>query len=210
MPEGFTGQAIDKTSDGIRDILKFFHPAIPFVTEELYSHLVADSLLITASWPDVPSYEAPASMDTLQELIVGVRRFRAEHGLSPRQPLEVTIHDPEGIAEDWWAAQLEALAGITMVLGDPPATSGHSRVVAGAVQAFVPLAGVVDIDAERARLKKRVDEATKDLSQAERKLGDDRFRERAPAAVVAKEEAKADEARALIEKLDAQLAELGG
>ena len=43
----------------MRDLLKFFHPAIPFVTEELYSHLVADELLIVSSWPEVPRYAAP-------------------------------------------------------------------------------------------------------------------------------------------------------
>ena len=193
----------------LRDILKYFHPAIPFVTEELYSHLVADGLIITSSWPDVPSFESPAGVETLQELIVGIRRFRAEHGLSPRQELALTVHDEAGLWDEWWAPQLESLAAVAPGLGDPPTESGFSRVVAGSVQAFIPLAGLIDVEAERSRLDKRREEASADLAQAEKKLSNPNFRDRAPADVVAKEERKADEAKALIAKLSTQLDELG-
>ncbi len=193
----------------MRDILKYFHPAIPFVTEELYSHLVDGELLITATWPDPPEYLAPPGVGTLQDLIVGVRRFRAEHGLSPRHELEVTIADPEALFADWWAPQLAGLAAISATIGEPPAVGGFSRVVAGPVQAFIELEGLIDVDAECERLRKRSEEASADLAAAEKKLSNPSFRDRAPEAVVAKEEGKAAEARALIEKLDAQLAELG-
>lgn len=193
----------------IRDILKYFHPAIPFVTEELFSHLVSDQLLITASWPEPPSYEGPRGIETLQELIVGVRRFRAEHGLSPRQELAITVKDPERLWADWWESQLASLAAVSAELGDAPTADGHSQVVAGSLQGFIPLAGTVDVDAERERLSKRRAEAAVTLSLAEGKLSNPNFRDRAPAEVVAKEETKAEESRAIIEKLDAQLAELG-
>jgi len=193
----------------IRDLLKYFHPAIPFVTEELFSHLVSDQLLISASWPTPPAVDGPAGMETLQELIVGVRRFRAEHGLSPRHELDVIVRDPEGLWADWWAPQLAALASVTVTVGDAPIAGGYSQVVAGSVQTFIPLAGLIDVDAERDRLTKRRDEAAARLAQAEGKLANPNFKDRAPEAVVAKEEAKAATARATIEKLDAQIGELG-
>ena len=193
----------------LRDILKYFHPAIPFVTEELFSHLVSDALLITSTWPQVPSYVAPSGMATLQELIVGIRRFRAEHGLSPRHQLAVTIHDPDDLWADWWDPQLRSLAAVEPSVGAKPADSGYSQVVAGSVQAFIALEGLIDKEAERARLEKRRHESAADLSLARQKLANPKFKDRAPAEVVAKEERKASEATALIKKLDAQLAELG-
>ena len=207
------GSAADATRQTLgvvlRDILKYFHPAIPFVTEELYSHLVSDSLLITSSWPDVPRFKGPAGVETLQELIVGVRRFRADQGLSPRHELALTIHDSEGLWADWWVPQLETLAASAPTVGDPPSGSGFSRVVAGSIQAFIPLEGLIDVDAERARLVKHREDAQADLELAEGKLDNPSFRDRAPGHVVAKEQRKADDARASIDKLTVQLGELG-
>ena len=81
--------------------------------------------------------------------------------------------------------------------------------MAGPVQAFVPLEGLIDLDAERARIKKAMAVHEGDLEGFERKLANPNFRDRAPADIVAKEEAKALEARQHIDKLLAQLAELG-
>ena len=68
----------------LRDLLKLFHPAIPFLTEELWSELGDGSLLIAASWPEPPSVDGPASMATLQDLVARLRRFRSEHQISPK------------------------------------------------------------------------------------------------------------------------------
>ena len=193
----------------MRDILKYFHPAIPFVTEELYSHLVGDELLITASWPSVPTAEAPSGVDALQELIVGLRRFRAEHGISRRHELAPIVHDPDGLWGDWWNPMLTALAAVNPTVDEPPTAGGFSTVVAGSLRAFIPLEGLIDTDAERERLNKRLSQVTADLNQAEGKLANPNFADRAPAEVVAKEQAKAQEARDQIEALSAQLAEIG-
>ncbi len=194
----------------LRDLLKLFHPAIPFVTEELWSELVADGLLAGAAWPEVPSYQLPEGVDTLQELITGIRRFRAEHNLGTKTELHLLLVDPDGLAKAWWTEQLRNLAGVQVALGAPDSASGHTRIVAGSVQGFVPLADAIDVDAERARLERAVLEARADLEKAEAKLANEQFRSRAPAEIVAKEEAKAAEARRALEKLEAQLAELGG
>ena len=193
----------------IRDILKYFHPAIPFVTEELFSHLVQGNLLITSPWPSPPSFDAPSGIETLQDLIVGIRRFRAEHGLSPRHELAVTIDDPDGVWSQWWDPQLRSLANTVPSLGATAGVTGHAQVVAGPIHGFISLEGLIDIEAERDRLEKRRDEAAADLARAEAKLANGNFRERAPADVVAKEASKASDASALIEKFDAQIAALG-
>ena len=207
LVEGGPGAGATRLTLGVvlRDLLKLFHPAIPFLTEELNSHLVGDTLLITSTWPDVPQYTAPRGMENLQELISGLRRFRAAHGLGTRMDLNPIIHDPDGIWDDWWEPQVKALASSTATVGEPPEEAGHMRVVAGSVHAFVPLAGLVDVEAERSRLASRIAKVEKDLRRAERKLSNPSFRERAPADIVAKEEAKAAGARKSLGSLQEQI-----
>jgi len=189
----------------LRDLLKWFHPAIPFITEELWSHLGDGSLLITSPWPQPPAVAGPASMGTLLELITGLRSFRGEHQLSPRTQIEIVLHDPGGEAEEWWSEQLASLAAVRATSGDPPAESGYSRIVAGNVEAFVPLAGIVDVEAETARLTKSIEEARSQLEAVQGKLGNESFIERAPAEIVDKERGKEAELSSRIEKLSGQL-----
>jgi valyl-tRNA synthetase len=193
----------------LRDLLKLFHPAIPFLTEELWSELGDGSLLITASWPEPPVVEGPASMATLQDLVTRLRRFRSEHRISPKTPIAVTVHDPNAVAEDWWAEQLAALTGCSVGYGDPIQGSAVSRVIAGQVQAFIPLEGLVDVDAERERLKKALAEGEADLERSRSKLANPDFRNRAPAEVVEGERAKVAAGEERSAKLRAQLEELG-
>jgi len=191
----------------MRDVLQYLHPAMPFVTEELWGELVGAELIATSTWPRPPVYQAPAAMDAFQQLVVGVRRFRADHGLSPRAPITLLIAD--GYVEDWWGEQARSLASIEIGGGPPSDTSGFSRVSAGGVEGFIDLSGLVDADAERPRLEHAIAEVEKDLETSRRKLAKPEFRERAPATVVAKEEEKSAEFEQALERLRAQLAELG-
>jgi valyl-tRNA synthetase len=193
----------------LRDLLKLFHPAIPFLTEELWSELGDGSLMITASWPEPPAIVGPDGMATLQDLVVRLRRFRSEHQISPKTPIEVTVYDPGGAAEDWWAEHLAALTGCSITYGEPPEGGAVSRVIAGPVQAFIPLEGLVDVDAERDRLKKAIADGEAEIERSRSKLANPNFRDRAPAEVVAGEEAKVATAEEHLTKLRAQLAELG-
>ena len=189
----------------LRDLLKFFHPAIPFLTEELYSHLVKGDLLMLSPWPDVPRYTSPEGILTLQELVAGMRRFRSAHGLSNRLELTPVVHDPEGLWADWWGPQLAALAATTAVIGDPPDDPGYLRVEAGSLQAFMPLAGMIDVDAEREGIGRRIEKARADLEKSRRKLSSPAFRTRAPDHVVSREEEKLVDAGRRLDALTAQL-----
>ncbi len=194
----------------IRDLLALFHPVIPFVTEELWSELVGDGLVAATSWPSPPQQAAPAGMDELQALVVSIRRFRAEHELSPKKELAVLVDDPNDITSGWWRDQLEVLANTTADFDGPPAeVAGHTRITSGSLQAFIPLAGVVDIEAERPRLEKAIAEAEDLLGRSRAKLDNPNFTERAPADVVAGEERKVEEFSAKLDKLRTQLSELG-
>jgi valyl-tRNA synthetase len=194
----------------LRDLLKLFHPAIPFLTEELWSEMSTDGgLLAGSSWPNVPRYEAPTGIDTLQELVTGVRRFRAEHGLAPRKVLTILIAGDR--QERWWQEQLSTLGFVEPRFdGDPANRSGFARIVAGPVQGFIPLSGLIDIESERARLEKAIVAANASLTSVEAKLANESFRAKAPETIVQKELAKAEALLRTVEKLRAQLDELSG
>jgi valyl-tRNA synthetase len=192
----------------MRDLLKLFHPAIPYLTEELWAEMVGAGLLAGADWPEVPTYTAPEIMSDLQELIAGVRRFRAEQGLGPRRGIQLALLDPAHRLEAWAEAFLEDLSAVTIRRIDAEPASGHTRVVAGSLQGFIPLEGIVDLEAERARLDKAMAEVRADLGRTEGKLGNPSFVERAPADVVDKERRKQSELSELLATLEAQRAML--
>jgi len=186
------------------------HPIIPFLTEELWSHLVGEGFLAAGPWPTPPAYAAPEGFAVFQELVGEIRRFRAEHGLPPRHPLDVVVSDPEGIAAGWWQEQLESLAAVTpQWVAEPPGGEGRTRLVVGPVQVSVSLAGATDPSAERERLTRAIADAEALLAGSEAKLGNPQFLERAPADVVEKERARSAEAAARLARLRAQLGDLG-
>ncbi len=194
----------------LRDIVKFLHPAIPYLTEELWEGLVGDGLVAAASWPQPPAYESPAAMEIFQDLVIGIRRFRADHQLNPRQDLSVLIADRDGVAGEWWTEQFASVGDAAVTYGPAPEdAAGLTRIVAGPVQAFIELEGLVDLDAERERLEKAIAAAEGDLEHAERKLANQQFVDRAPADVVQAERDRAAAATETLTKLRAQLAELG-
>jgi valyl-tRNA synthetase len=193
----------------LRDILKLFHPVMPFVTEELWSHLVGEGFIATSAWPTPPTVEEPPGFDMFRDLVVGVRRFRADHGLAPRRELTVGIHDPAGWVGDWWTRQLASIAAVTIEALDAPAEQGHTRIVAGEVQGFIPLAGLVDVEAERARLSKELSDLAAILERSRAKLRNEDFIAKAPEAIVAKERQKVAEMESTVAALTGQIAELG-
>ncbi len=192
----------------LRDLIKLFHPAMPYLTEELWSEVVAEGLLAGADWPQVPEYIAPDPMSDVQDLISCVRRFRADQGISSRQGLALSVLDGDAILDDWSTALVADMAGVEVTLVEDEPGSGTTRLVAGRLQAFITLDGVIDLEAERARIGKSLQAAQADLGRVESKLGNPQFIERAPAEVVEKERAKLAELTELVETLDRQLGAL--
>jgi valyl-tRNA synthetase len=200
------GAAVTTRTLGVvmRDLLKLFHPAIPYLTEELWSHLVGEGLLAGAGWPAVPAYRLPEVMGDVQELIAGVRRFRAEQGLSPRRTLPLVLVDPSHRVEGWAEALVTDLAAVDLTRAAAEPGPGHGRLVAGGLEGFIPLAGVVDAGAEHARLDKAIAEAEAERARAAGRLGNPDFVGRAPAEVVEKERRKLAEIEGLLDRLRRQ------
>ena len=192
-------------------LLRLLHPVMPFVTEELWTTLTGGESLVVASWPVADeSYRDPAAeaeLALLQGLVTEVRRFRAEQGLKPRQRLAATLRfdDPAAAAAvPGQLRQLEALAGLAPVdVGELP--PGRRVVVAPGVRVGIDLAGAVDVAAERARLRKLVVAAERERDQADAKLGNPAFTEKAPPAVVDKIRDRLAAAEGELDRLRAQL-----
>ncbi len=194
----------------LRDVLKLFHPAIPFVTEELWSNLASErDLLITAPWPRIPSFDASDLMGPLQQIVADARRFRTQHQI-PRTteiPVVLVAADP---LPGWWLDQLSALGDCQPRLGErPDPIAGHTRMSAPGVEGFIPLEGLIDVDAERPRLEKAIAATVASIERGRGKLDNPNFKDRAPAEVVAQEAERLANLEDELHKQQQQLEELG-
>ena len=161
--------------------------------------------------------EAIVSFTLVQEMVTAVRQVRAQYNVPPSKAIDARVRVGGADAEATVAAlesargDLERLAGLgTLQIGvdlDKPKAS--AAVVVDRHEVFVPLAGMIDLDVERDRLRKEIDAKRGFLGGVEKKLRNEQFTSRAPEAVVDKERQKADDARAEIAALEANLADLG-
>ncbi len=205
--------------------LRLLHPYIPFVTEEVWQYLTRvegvepgpQHSLMLATYPtgDEAFIDAQAEADwsLTQELIVAVRNIRNEYKVEPSRWVAATVAAGEraGMLRD--QAALIARLGrvdaakleIVEALDTKPGQS--AAIVIGTVEAYLPLAGLIDLAAERARMAKDLEQAEADVARREAKLANEGFVGKAPANVVQRERASLDAARAALATLRGRLAE---
>ena len=217
-PEGERG--IDETrivAGWVLDqILVMLHPFMPFITEELWHSMGTRPYdLIVAKWPEPQAQvdaEAKAEIDWLVKLVSEVRAAKAELNIAPGAKMAAHVRD--GDAElmqriDRQTAALDRVGRLENVTAsDAPAGAAAQIVVDGATY-VLPLEGVIDIAAEKARLTKARDAVLKEAQSLEGRLNNANFIERAKPEAV--EKARADHAgkTAEAERLQAALARLG-
>jgi valyl-tRNA synthetase len=198
--------------------LRLLHPFMPFVTETLWQALPAASkpgdALIVAPWPlqdtALLDDEAEAQMAVLMELVRGIRNVRAEYGVPAGKRVAATLAAgdlaPVLAARRAVLIQLARLdpEALTIVAEAEPLSQSAS-VVAGEIVAYLPLAGLVDLAAERARLQKLLASLECRIATSEGRVAGP-FAEKAPAAVVERERARLAEMQAEAAQLREQLA----
>ena len=197
-------------------MLVLLHPFMPFITEELWHAMgPRENDIIVAKWPmaDARSIDPEASreIDWLIRLVGEVRAARNELNVSPgvRMPFHVRDADTATFARlDRQAPAIARLARIDRSEGEAPA-SGAVQVVIDEATFVLPLEGVIDLDAERARLTKAIDAAAKERDSLAGRLGNASFVERAKSEAVEKARADHAEKAAEAERLTAALARLG-
>ncbi len=207
----------------LETVLRLAHPVMPFITEALWLEVApriergGDTIMLR-TFPSVEDNpkdaDAQQQIAWLQQFVTGVRNIRGEANLKPGQRLPVLLQG--GDAQDQrFAAELGSLAEHLARIESPQwldagADPGACALaVVGDLKVMVPLAGLIDVDAELARLEKQRARIDKDLSRIQGKLGNAKFVDNAPEEVVAKEREKAAEHSATLEKIDAQIAQLG-
>jgi valyl-tRNA synthetase len=200
--------------------LHLLHPFVPFITEELWEQVRGENRepLISAHWPeysdDLIDSQSLTGLDWVIRLVTNVRALRAEMNIAPGPMLTLLLRDAGATTR----ARLEQFGDLVKRLAradkieiaatQPP--KGAAQIVLDEATIFVPLAGVIDIGQERARLTRERDKAKAEADKIEKKLGNEQFLAKANPEVVADQRHKLEEANLAVAKLTQALDRLAG
>ncbi|MCA1805399.1 MAG: valine--tRNA ligase [Xanthomonadaceae bacterium] len=202
----------------LETLLRLAHPLIPFITEEIWQRVaplagVQGETIMHQPYPApddaLVDEQACQEMEWVKQFVLGVRKIRSGMNIEPRKPLPVLLADGSELDKTRLAGQrtyVESLArtgSITWLESSDEAPESATALV-GEMKLLIPMAGLIDKDAELARLGKEIAKREQDLEKLIAKLADDRFVGKAPAAIVDKERARAAEVRVALENLQAQ------
>jgi valyl-tRNA synthetase len=220
---GPDGAAKDETRAmaawALDQILKLLHPFMPFVTEELWAVTAEQgpkraSLLALSDWPKLDGLadeKAEAEIGWVIELITAIRSLRAEMNVTAVIPLVLARASADSQARaQRWAEFIKRLARVSDISFAEKAPQGAVQLVVRGEVAALPLKGVIDIGAERARLEKEMAKADADIARSDAKLNNPKFVERAAEEVVDEEREKRAEALAREAKIAEALERLKG
>ncbi len=200
--------------DVLDGALRLLHPYMPFITEEIYQQLPGHGeALIVAPWPAAGARDEAAERDMalIVDLVGGVRTARAELNIEPRRKLPALVVAPSHMSLlDEQRAVIEALAGLERLdvragveANEVPAQSLH--LAFPTLEVYLPLEGVIDMAAERARTTEEIARVEKSVAGLRGRLGNPGFTAKAPEAVVAKERERLTEYEELLARLQARV-----
>jgi valyl-tRNA synthetase len=198
-------------------ILVMLHPFMPFITEELWHKLgQRDYELIVAQWPKPEaevSKDATDAIDWVIDLTTSTRSAKNELGIAPGAKLAAWLANPSEVAArtiERSSAAIERLARLTPVtIGEGAPVGPAMQVTAGEDVFVIPLEGIVDIAAEKARIEKALATSTKEAKSLEGRLSNPAFAEKAKPEAVEKARADLAHHTGEVERLTAALARLG-
>jgi valyl-tRNA synthetase len=191
---------------------------MPFITEEIWQKLrplagVEGETLMLARYPEVDpardDAEAETEIQWVQQFILGVRRIKGEMNIAPSKALPVLVTNASERDRAWieqarpyldFLARTESIT----VLADPAEAPESAIALVGEMKLLIPMAGLIDQDAELQRLDKEIAKLRSDIERIEGKLANPSFAAKAPAAVVQKERDRRGEQTAALENLTAQ------
>jgi valyl-tRNA synthetase len=197
------------------EILKLLHPFMPFITEELWAVTgKRDQVLALTSWPQysgLENTEAESEIGWVIDLVNAIRSIRAEMNLNAQVPLVLAAVSADTKARaERWSEFLKRLARLTEISFASEAPQGSVQLVVRNEVAALPLAGVIDLAVERARLQKEIAKAEADIKRVDAKLANEKFIANAPEELVEEEKEKREEAMARKEKIAEALERLKG
>ena len=203
----------------LESLLRLTHPVMPFITEEIWQRVrllagAEGETIMRQSWPQVDAgwqdSDAEAEMDWVMQFILGVRRIKGEMNIAPGKPVPILLanageRDRERLARH--RLYLDALArpeSIEVLEKDSREPESAIALV-GEMKILIPLAGLIDKEAEITRLEKEIGKLEADIARVRKKLENPNFVDKAPAAVVQKERDRLDKSQGALEQLATQL-----
>ena len=199
------------------EILKLLHPFMPFITEEIWQALPHEGdALMMQSYPEYDESlnfpEDEANFGMVMDAIKAVRARRAEMNVPPsrKSHLIIVTDKAKAFADgEKFICKLAYASGIEVSAELPESTDGMVSVITDNARMFMPMAELVDLEKERARMEKELANARKQLDGQIAKLANENFVSRAPEKVVNVEREKKAKLEALIENLEESLKNLG-
>ncbi|UYF99311.1 valine--tRNA ligase [Halomonas sp. GD1P12] len=209
----------------LETILRLAHPMMPYISEEIWQrvaplagrHPGGDASIMTQAWPqaneDKIDEQAGRDIEWLKGVIIAVRNIRAEMNIAPGKPLDVLLTkgqptDAERLESNrLFLSKLAKLQSVTWLANPAEAPLSATQLV-GDMEVLVPMADLIDKDAELARLNKEIEKQDKLIGGVEKKLSNEGFTAKAPAAVIDKERAKLAEfqsAKTLLQEQKAKI-----
>ncbi|MCR8923287.1 valine--tRNA ligase [Dasania sp. GY-MA-18] len=203
----------------LETVLRLAHPLMPFITEEIWQRIkplagVEGETIMLAAYPEADASkidtQAEADIAWLKGVIIGIRNIRGEMNISPAKALPVFIKN--GSADDQRCLKdneqfLKTLAKLEQITWLNPGDDApmSATAIVGGMEILVPMAGLIDKEAEISRLNKEIDKLAKELARISGKLSNPKFVDKAPADVVAKEKEKQAAQQQSMDKLEQQL-----
>ncbi|MCP4301324.1 MAG: valine--tRNA ligase [Gammaproteobacteria bacterium] len=208
--------------DILESILRLIHPLMPFITEEIWQQVaeragIEGETIMLRPYPDAadsaPDTEAVDDIEWVKQFILGIRQIRGEMDISPGKKLPVLLQgasntDQQRAANHATLIQVVGRVESVTVLADGQPPPAAATALLGDLRLLVPMKGLIDVDAERQRLEKRMDKVRDDLARTNGKLGNENFVNNAPADVVTQERERAADFERTITQLTEQLEKL--
>jgi len=198
-------------------LLRLLHPVMPYITETIWQRVkplvgnTGDTIMLQP-FPQVEdnvSHQAMQDMEWLKRVILAVRNIRGEMDLSPNKPLPLLLSNADAMARgriennQSFLSSLAKLESIEFIESDDDAPASMTALV-DTLKLHIPMAGLIDKEAELQRLQKSIEKANKEWQRLNGKLSNDNFVSKAPEAVIAKEREKLSEAETTLEQLQEQ------
>ncbi|AGP86837.1 valine--tRNA ligase [Alteromonas mediterranea] len=205
----------------LESLLRLLHPLMPFITDTIWQRVVPQSALkveegasiMVQAFPEVDAAKQDdkvlADIEWVKKFIVGIRNIRGEMDISPNKPLNAllkNVSDEDARRLDAAKAFLDKLSKLETVtiLKDGEEAPASATALVGEMEILIPMAGLIDKDAELARITKAMEKIEKDVSRTRGKLGNEKFVSNAPEAVIEKERGKLEEGEKALAKLKEQ------
>ncbi|QDG35977.1 valine--tRNA ligase [Alteromonas mediterranea] len=205
----------------LESLLRLLHPLMPFITDTIWQRVVPLSALkveegasiMVQAFPEVDAAKQDdkvlADIEWVKKFIVGIRNIRGEMDISPNKPLNAllkNVSDEDARCLDAAKAFLDKLSKLETVtiLKDGEEAPASATALVGEMEILIPMAGLIDKDAELARITKAMEKIEKDVSRTRGKLGNEKFVSNAPEAVIEKERGKLEEGEKALAKLKEQ------